>query len=197
MRKSSTTIPLRPLLWSLGFCLLVPLTGQANVVCRDMVLDQSSERPLIRASTPSSDFIVHADGTVTHLPSGLMWMRCPIGQTFENDTCTGNAVNGTWLAMMTEAQTLNSGGGFAGHTDWRVPNVKELSMIVEHRCNSSPKVNQLLFPGTATGPLWTSSNFFGDGNRAIVVNFNSTGATANIPKNSAPGPGLRLVRDAQ
>ncbi len=193
--KRSITVSLRPLLWSIGCCLLVPLTARAEVVCRDMVFGQSSERPLIRASTPSSDFVIHDDGTVTHVPSGLMWMRCIIGQTFEDGTCTGSGDNGNWLAMMTAAQSLNHGGGFAGHTDWRVPNVKELSTIVEHRCNSSPKVNQLVFPGIASGPLWTSSAFFGDDTRAISVNFHSTGATGNTPKD-AFGPGLRLVRDA-
>jgi len=30
----------------------------------------------ITASTPTSDFTLHGDGTATHVPTGLMWKRC-------------------------------------------------------------------------------------------------------------------------
>ena len=35
---------------------------------------------------------------------------------------------------------LNAGGGFAGHTDWRIPNIKELQSIVDYEI-ANPSVN--------------------------------------------------------
>ncbi len=55
---------------------------------------------------------------------------CPAGQT-----CSRNGPSVfQWVAQ------LNEGAGFAGHTDWRIPNVKELQSIVDYG-NGNPAVD--------------------------------------------------------
>jgi hypothetical protein len=172
-----------------------PLT-QAGEFC-------TNENVRVTTTTPTSDFVDNNDGTVTHTPTGLMWMRCALGQNWSGTTCSGSAGAMTWGTALNTAANINSGtsdedgdgaAGFAGHVDWRVPNINELSSIVERRCYS-PSINEILFPGTAASThFWSSSTTvaYRPGNGwwvAMSNGLNSWGAkssTANV----------RLVRNA-
>lgn len=68
-------------------------------------------------------FVDNGDGTVTDTRTGLMWMRCALGQTWDGTTCVGEAKGYTWE----EAMALHH--GFAGHDDWRLPSIHELRNI--------------------------------------------------------------------
>jgi len=120
-------------------------------------------------TTPTSDFIDNGDGTVTNKLTGLVWMRCSMGQTWEKATssCTGTATTYTY----DQAMTLKS--NFAGHSDWRLPNIAELHTIVE-RENINPAINNALFPNMPSNEIfWSSSpQFFDYGYPAMwVVDF--------------------------
>lgn len=113
--------------------------------------------PYAPQTTPSAAFEVHGDGTVTHLSTGLMWKVCSEGQGWAADgSCSGTASSHTWQEALQLVQTLNAGGGFATHTDWRLPNLKELKSIVEHAC-SSPAINDTIFNNTPSSYYWSSS----------------------------------------
>jgi hypothetical protein len=103
-------------------------------------------------TTPSSDFIDNGDGTVTHKLTGLVWMRCSMGQTWDKATtsCTGT------VATYTYAQAIALTNTFAGKSDWRLPNIAELRTIVE-RENINPAINTTLFPNTPADSFWSSS----------------------------------------
>jgi hypothetical protein len=105
----------------------------------------------IPSSTPTADFVDHGDGTVTHKKTGLMWMKCPLGQSGP-DCATGSADTYTWEQALETAD----GHSFAGYSDWRLPNVKELRSIVEQRCYG-PAINLSVFPATPGSYFWSSS----------------------------------------
>lgn len=110
----------------------------------------------IPKSTPTAAFIDNNDGTMTHRKTGLTWMRCALGQSWDGSTCLGVASTYTWQNALKASVQFNTSGGYAGKRDWRVPNIKELSSIAERRC-VNPSINAKIFPRT---PYITANGFF-------------------------------------
>lgn len=108
-------------------------------------------------TTATNAFEVDAtSGTVTHLKSQLVWSLCAQGQTWTGTACSGTATSFTWSQALSEAQAVNSGGGLAGQSDWRLPNVKELGSLVELSC-VHPAVNLDVFGQFASGIYWSAT----------------------------------------
>jgi len=139
-------------------------------------------------TTPTGDFIDNQDGTVTHKTTGLTWMRCALGQTWTGSTCSGTASTYTY----DEAVALKR--SFAGHNDWRMPNIAELQTIVE-RDNVNPAINNTIFPETPNNLFWSSSPDVGDTRRAWLVYF-SYGFVEGYGAAATSLP-VRLVRASQ
>jgi len=125
----------------------------------------------INPDTPTADFVDHGNGTVTHTKTGLMWKQCPEGLSGAG-CATGTAATYTWQGALQAAESLNAAGGFAGFTDWRVPNIKELHSIVEHQCDLS-SVNATIFPATGIHNYWSASPSFSITSRAAAIIFDS------------------------
>ena len=146
-------------------------------------------------TTPTSDFINNGDGTVTHKTTGLTWMRCVMGQTWTGSTCSGAASTYTY----DQAVALKS--NFAGHGDWRLPNIAELHTIVERDDLNfeikNPVINTTIFPNTPGTWFWSSSPPHADSTSYTwIVNFESNigldGFGTKDQKNA-----VRLVRGGQ
>lgn len=120
----------------------------------------------ITPTTPSQDFTNHDDGTVTHRKTGLMWMRCALGQSWNGAGCTGDTQSYTWQ----DALQVADGFSFAGHSDWRLPDIKELGSIVEQAC-FSPAINATVFPATPSITFWSASLYAGSVFYAWNVDF--------------------------
>jgi hypothetical protein len=120
----------------------------------------------IAATTPDDRFIDNADGTVTHSDSALMWMQCTLGQNWSEGVCTGD---GSELSWQQGLQTAH-GYSFAGYSDWRLPNIKELATIVELRC-VRPSINMTLFPSTLSDDYWTATPSVVDAEQAWTISF--------------------------
>lgn len=73
-------------------------------------------------------FVDNHDGTITDQRTGLMWEKKIDGVGIH-----GEDTEYTWAdAIGAFIGGLNSGSGFANHTDWRLPNVEELQTIVDY-----------------------------------------------------------------
>jgi hypothetical protein len=164
---------------------------------------QSCFNPQVTPSTPTSDFTLHTDGTVTHLPSGLQWMRCSLGQTWSGTSCAGNAQSiPLWRDALQLVRAVNSGAsnadgdgmpGFAGFMDWRLPNIKELTSIHE-ACRRFPAVNNVVFPNApASGLHWPSSTPHTQPNVAWYFDF-GTGTVSFADKSGTAQRFAKLVR---
>ena len=89
----------------------------------------------------SNHFTDNGDGTTKDELTGLIWQQIPFPDSI------------TWEQALYSADTLN----FAGHSDWRVPNIKELQSINdESRIN--PSVNQTFFSGVTVEHFWSSTS---------------------------------------
>ena len=73
-------------------------------------------------------YVDNGDGTVTDTNTGLMWeKKSDDGSLHDQDNIY------TWTAAYSLfIAALNSGGGFAGHTDWRLPNINELRSLPDY-----------------------------------------------------------------
>lgn len=167
---------------SLSALAYAPLTWAQT--CRDNVAE----------STPTATFEVHNNGTVTHKQTKLMWKVCSEGQTWKADgTCDGTVANYQKDEALTIPLTLNAENGFAGHTDWRLPTVKELKSIVESKCYL-PSINAEIFNNTASSGYRSSSTIEGNDISAWGVYFHFGFDYFNSNGNQDH---VRLVRDGK
>jgi len=141
----------------------------------------------IPLSAPSENFIVEADGTVFSKTTGLIWMRCSIGQTWDGKSCTGDSTLFAWSAALKAAVDYQ----YAGFNDWRLPNKNELESLVEVSC-TTPAINEKVFPATPLAFFWTGSPYTGvtDGVWSVDFAYGTVVASEKIGKNY-----VRLVRD--
>jgi hypothetical protein len=128
----------------------------------------------------------NGDGTITDTKTGLMWEKLSAdGSIHDMDNSYA------WADAFGKVAALNAGGGFAGHTDWRVPNVSELLSIVNYAALTIPAVTPVFYTGcvgapppvctvltcscTAGGWYWSSSSYTiytpGGSTSAWVVHF--------------------------
>ncbi len=90
-------------------------------------------------------FTDNGDGTITDNMTGLMWSKCIMGMYWSSSqqTCTGPASDTQeevrvdsldWQSTLQKVVEINNSGGYAGRTDWRLPNIKELGSLLEPAC---------------------------------------------------------------
>lgn len=97
----------------------------------------------------------NGDFTITDNRTGLMWKKCSEGQA--NDAgCTGAAIQYTWASALSQCTGLTTPGG---HTDWRLPSIRELSSIINYSVAAPPFINTAIFPATLSDVYWTSTTF--------------------------------------
>ena len=99
--------------------------------------------PNIRETSPTTQFVIDTKkGTVLDTKTGLMWKHCAEGLS-GTDCAIGSFETLDWIGALNRAADSN----YAGHKDWRLPNVKELQTLVEFKC-IYPAINTSVFPNT-------------------------------------------------
>ncbi len=123
----------------------------------------------------------------------LEWIRCSVGQHWENEACVGEVLMLSVPEALEVAQRMSNleGGG------WRLPTVKELQTIVSKVENrpedTEPNIDSETFPNTFSGPYWSSDQSFYSKRYQWSVNF-FTGQRYNrfFPSQKLA---VRMVRD--
>ena len=135
-------------------------------------------------------FTVSADGTeVTDGRTGLIWRRCAEGMATTGGSCTGTASTFTHELALARARDQATSTSVA----WRLPNVKELTSIVD-RSKISPAIDAVAFPATPANWFWSSSPFVDYAASALAVQSND-GFVNGEPRYSTYH--VRLVRTGQ
>jgi hypothetical protein len=113
--------------------------------------------PLVIGSFEPS--VISGDRIVTDTATGLTWQGCSAG--LSGESCDqGSEATYTWQ----EAVDYCEGLTWAGYSDWRLPEIRELISTVDYRKND-PAIDETAFPATPGG-VWSSSSFVNDANCA-------------------------------
>jgi hypothetical protein len=105
------------------------------------------------------------DGVALDTQTGLQWMRCALGQTWNGQTCVGEAKKFNWEDAKKAADKNN----YAGHSDWRLPTIDELKTLIVK--GQTPTINQQVFPNTPSSWFWSGSPSAGLAYCAWCVDF--------------------------
>ncbi len=100
--------------------------------------------------TNEGRFIDHGDGTVTDTCIGLMWQKDTADIDGSGDIGDGDMV--LWKDALQYCENLE----FAGYTDWRLPNVRELQSIADYQ-RSNPAIDPVF--GAVSNWYWSSTTF--------------------------------------
>lgn len=172
-----------------------PLDADSGFILETADPPASDDESFCDNEADSLRYSSNNDGTVTDRYTGLMWQRCPAGYSLDDngtpgdlgdDECqAGGTPDLNWQQALQQAAADSS----ATHTDWRLPNIKELDSIVALSCHS-PAIESEPFPDTPAASFWSATPGQ-TGSVARVINF-SRGDLASA--NKADNAQVRLVR---
>lgn len=146
----------------------------------------------IQSAFAETPFIISPDGQeVIDSRTGLIWQRCPIGMNWNAGiaTCDGTPNYFMWYEALHAAINTARSEGLA----WRIPNVKELSSIVD-RTAINPAINAAIFPATPNHHFWSSTSYRLEAFYAWLVDFYDGAVFYSYLEDMGA---LRLVRDEQ
>lgn len=117
-----------------------------------------AEDGLFSVMAESQQLLDNADGTLTDRTAQITWMRCSLGQRWDESlkTCQGNAQSMNLDQARRAVQQVNQSATF--HQDWRLPSLTEIARITSSRSNpDGVRISRRDFPATPASFFWTSS----------------------------------------
>ncbi|MDP2902570.1 MAG: DUF1566 domain-containing protein [Methylovulum sp.] len=155
------------------------------------------EKPPQETEAPATEqaigkYLASTNGTATDTETQLMWCRFALGQTWRGLDVQGEAKAYTWQDALNAPQTFNRNGGYAGHTDWRIPDINELKTLLDRQSGATGAhfIDSQVFLKNPHW-VWSSSAYAGYGGGSWFVNF-SVGIAINESQNFHRA--VRLVR---
>ncbi len=132
------------------------VTTHAVIACPAPGSTNAQDGSYVTSAT-SPSFTNNGNGTITDNRTGLMWKRCTEG--LSGDNCAAGAVNTiAWDVALAQCENLS----YAGRTDWRMPNIKELISIVNYQ-NYNPAIDIVYFPNTPYSNYHMASTTYSNG----------------------------------
>ena len=133
----------------------------------------------IFCSTGYAELIDNGDGTVTDTKTGLMWQKADVGTK-------------PWQEALAYCEALV----LAKHSDWRLPDLKELQSIVD-----SIRDNPTAFSDATVCNYWSSTTKDDATDYALSMLLKAGEPYAELgevyPADKHNGQGVRAVRDGQ
>ncbi len=168
----------------------LPATGQTKCYAESILWEETD---CAIAEIPGQDgfyqsgcpmegrFVNNGDGTVTDNCTGLMWQQATADLNGDGIITPGDWLNPgpdqtDWQGALQCCESLE----FADHTDWRLPNVRELQSIVDYgrwHLTIDPVFSAEL------SWYWSSSSHVGDPNGAWGVDFHLGIVSGGVAKN--------------
>jgi len=148
-------------------------------------VQQAANSYLYDCSPNQPRFVDNGDGTISDYETGLTWeKKSDDGSIHDKDDrytwSTGFPYDFDGTVRTRFLVALNSGGGFAGHRDWRLPTREELQSIVDYADPIPPIVNPVF--DTACAPSCTVTSC-----SCTVLNYYWSSSTV------APNPGYAWI----
>lgn len=104
---------------------------------------------MVRGNTAygKNNLVDHGDGTISDYATGLMWQKADAGKGMD------------WKESLAYSESLE----LADHTDWRLPNAKELQSIVDYsrspQTTNSPAINPIFSTSEIADPEGNSGHY--------------------------------------
>lgn len=137
----------------------------------------------VRGEVSPQALVDNGNGIVTDSISQLMWQQDEPGQMI-------------WGSALTYCEELTLGG----HLDWRLPNIKELTTLLDDSTDR-PEINTTYFPNAISSWYWSSTtgNFSGSGARYVDFTWGSINSITKsgneytrCVRGGNPGAGVNL-----
>jgi hypothetical protein len=163
-------------------------TGLVATGARECVLEQGGSLGACDRGPSDQDGMAQAglaarytdngDGTITDGVTGLTWEKLGDDGSIHHRFGAYTIAD----AVGVKIAYLNAGDGFAGHTDWRLPNRRELESLIDSG-NVDPAIRSAFHDGCAPScsadacsctlpePYWTSTAYQADPSQSWVVDF--------------------------
>jgi uncharacterized protein YecT (DUF1311 family) len=171
-----------------GYKIMDNYDGSVGYDFHHAATDGIAVRLVRREKDPSTTIIGHYEvkgGVVKDTETGLIWMRCSLGQTWDGSTCQGKAVTShTDAQVMRIADDLS----YENYDDWQLPSAFALQTLVycsngnlktssmnemAEGCGgddyAQPTIMNDVFPQTPIKNYFTNSYFYVDFERGRFV----------------------------